>query len=41
MSPGCAGWSVCIYNPDLDPARVGADDIISYITKATASADGK
>jgi arginase len=41
MSPGCAGWSVCIYNPDLDPGRVGADDIISYITKATASADGK
>jgi arginase family enzyme len=40
-SPGCAGWSVCIYNPDLDPGRRGADDIISYITKATASADGK
>jgi arginase len=35
---GCAGWSVCIYNPDLDPGRDGADAIISYITQAiTAS----
>ena len=41
MSPGCAGWSVCIYNPDLDPGRRGANDIISYITKAIAGADGK
>jgi len=31
---GCAGWSVCIYNPDLDPDRRGADDIISYIVQA-------
>ena len=28
---GCAGWSVCIYNPDLDPGREGADDIVSYL----------
>jgi arginase len=28
---GCAGWSVCIYNPDLDPRRDGADVIVSYI----------
>ena len=29
---------VCIYNPDLDPGRHGADAIISYITQAiTAS----
>jgi arginase len=35
---GCAGWSVCIYNPDLDPGRDGADAIIRYITQAiTAS----
>jgi arginase len=32
-SEGCAGWSVCIYNPDLDPGREGADDIISYLIK--------
>jgi arginase len=31
---GCAGWSVCIYNPDLDPGRRGADAIIGYITQA-------
>ena len=31
---GCAGWSVCIYNPDLDPDRRGADDIVSYVTQA-------
>ncbi len=31
---GCAGWSVCIYNPDLDPDRRGADDIIGYLTNA-------
>jgi arginase len=35
-SPGCAGWSVCIYNPDLDPGGQGADDIIGYLTKAIA-----
>jgi arginase len=36
---GCAGWSVCIYNPDLDPGRGGADNIISYITQAITAAD--
>jgi arginase len=36
---GCAGWSVCIYNPDLDPGRDGADAIISYITHAITASD--
>jgi arginase len=36
---GCAGWSVCIYNPDLDPGRGGADNIIRYITQAITTAD--
>lgn len=36
---GCAGWSVCIYNPDLDPGHNGADTIISYITEAITAAD--
>jgi arginase len=40
-SEGCAGWSVCIYNPDLDPGREGADAIIRYLTKAIASTDGR
>jgi len=31
---GCAGWSVCIYNPDLDPGRDGADAVVGYITRA-------
>jgi hypothetical protein len=31
---GCAGWSVCIYNPDLDSGRDGADAIVGYITQA-------
>jgi arginase len=35
---GCAGWSVCIYNPDLDPSREGADNIVSYITRAVTTA---
>jgi arginase len=38
-SEGCAGWSVCIYNPDLDPGRDGADAIISYITQAITASD--
>ena len=36
---GCAGCSVCIYNPDLDPSRDGADAIISYITQAITASD--
>jgi arginase len=36
---GCAGWSVCIYNPDLDPDRNGADNIIAYLTHAITSPD--
>ncbi len=35
---GCAGWSVCIYNPDLDPDRNGADAIITYLTQAVIAA---
>jgi len=38
---GCAGWSVCIYNPDLDPGRDGAGNIISYLTRAIITADGR
>jgi arginase len=35
---GCAGWSVCIYNPDLDPDRSAADTIIGYLTRAITAA---
>jgi arginase len=36
---GCAGWSVCIYNPDLDPDLSGADAIIGYLAQAITEAD--
>lgn len=37
---GCAGWSVCIYNPDLDAERLGARRIIRYMADCvTALAD--
>lgn len=36
---GCAGWSICIYNPDLDADRDAADTIISYLTQAITAAD--
>jgi len=35
---GCAGWSVCIYNPDLYPDRRNADEIVGYIVHAIATA---
>ncbi len=38
-APGCAGWSVCIYNPDLDPGREAADAIVRYLTQAITAAD--
>ena len=38
---GCAGWSVCIYNPDLDPDLSGADAIIGYLAQAVTVAGRK
>lgn len=39
-APGCAGWTVAIYNPDLDPDRARAGQIVDYvvamITRASA-----
>jgi len=32
--PGCAGWSVVIYNPDLDADRKGAQEIVRYIEES-------
>jgi arginase len=40
-TPGCAGWSVCIYNPDLDPGLAGADAIVSYLSQAITAAHGR
>src|SRR5215470_4573505 len=40
-TPGCAGWSVCIYNPDLDPGLDGADAIIGYLARAITGAGSR
>jgi arginase len=32
--PGCSGWDVTIYNPDLDPEGIHADRIADYIRGA-------
>jgi arginase len=37
-APGCAGWSVCIYNPDLDPDREGGRAITGYLARALSAA---
>lgn len=29
--PGCAGWTVTIYNPDLDPDGSGARRVVDYL----------
>jgi arginase len=29
--PGCVGWTVAIYNPDLDPDGIGARRIVDYL----------
>jgi len=36
-APGCAGWSLCIYNPELDPARTDADRLISHVARVSPS----
>jgi arginase len=34
--PGCAGWTVAIYNPDLDPGGGQAARIVEYVAGAAA-----
>jgi arginase len=34
--PGCAGWTVAIYNPDLDPDGGQAARIVDYVVGAAA-----
>jgi arginase len=43
-SPGCIGWTLTIYNPELDPTRVGAHRIVRHFRQAlavAAPADGQ
>ena len=34
-SDGCRGWSIGVYNPDLDPDGRDAKQIVAYLTGAT------
>lgn len=34
---GCRGWSVGVYNPDLDPGGQAAKRIVSYLEDVTSS----
>ncbi len=35
-TPRCAGWTVAIYNPDLDPDETGAARILQYLAGSLA-----
>ena len=37
-SGGCAGWSLSIYNPDLDPDRSAARNIVEFVARIAPSA---
>jgi arginase len=37
-SGGCAGWSLAIYNPDLDPDRSAARGIVEFVARIAPSA---
>jgi arginase len=39
-SGGCAGWSISIYNPDLDPDRSAARRIVEFVARIAPSAGG-
>jgi arginase family enzyme len=38
QSGGCAGWSLSIYNPDLDPDRSAARSIVEFVARIAPSA---
>lgn len=41
-NPGCAGWTVTIYNPDLDPGHATARRIVRFVHDCLAArADGR
>jgi arginase len=39
-SGGCAGWSLAIYNPDLDPDRSAARNIVEFVAHVAPSVGG-
>jgi arginase len=38
QSGGCAGWSMSVYNPDLDPDRSAARRIVEFVAQVAPSA---
>ena len=34
QTDGCRGWSIGVYNPDLDPENRGAQRIVAYLADA-------
>lgn len=38
---GCLGWSLCIYNPDLDLARTEAGKVVDFVRDVTAPIGGR
>jgi arginase family enzyme len=30
---GCRGWSIGVYNPDLDPQRQSARQVVAFLTE--------
>jgi arginase len=38
--PGCRGWSVSTYDPDLDPDGADAARIVAFVTRAMDALDG-
>jgi arginase len=40
QSGGCAGWSLSIYNPDLDPDRNAARNIVEFVARVAPSLGG-
>jgi arginase len=39
--PGCAGCSVAIYNPDLDPERLSAERVVAFLVSVLGAAGCK
>jgi arginase len=37
---GCRGWSIGVYNPDLDPDSRDAKQIVAYLARATENSGG-
>lgn len=41
QSGGCRGWSIGVYNPDLDPGGREAQRIVAYIAETTVTPDSR